>query len=229
MYGQVGRIKAIPTRYAGVQFRSRLEARWAAFFDLVGWKWEYEPVDFDGWIPDFVIHPQRKKASKRKPEAVRKVKPILVEVKPIFELDYSLAAEIEKKLGLDITPPERVRDLTTWEDFDDWGHPLDIVEEYDLFDAWDSCPYELLICGAVLPSHDMIEVGLGVGWLFDYGDWDVAPVFIVEPGVADFCHSVQSFHWRVSGEYHGGHIPASYGIQELWREAGNHVQWRAPV
>ena len=30
-------IKAIPTTYAGVRFRSRLEARWAAFFDLCGW------------------------------------------------------------------------------------------------------------------------------------------------------------------------------------------------
>lgn len=44
---------AIPTMYAGVQFRSRLEARWAAFFDLVGWKWEYEPFDLEGYIPDF--------------------------------------------------------------------------------------------------------------------------------------------------------------------------------
>lgn len=48
-------IKAIETRYAGTNFRSRLEARWAAFFDLCGWRWEYEPVDFDGWIPDFLI------------------------------------------------------------------------------------------------------------------------------------------------------------------------------
>jgi hypothetical protein len=46
---------AIPTQYAGVQFRSRLEARWAAFFDLIRWKWEYEPIDLDGYIPDFVL------------------------------------------------------------------------------------------------------------------------------------------------------------------------------
>lgn len=46
---------AIPTLYEGVRFRSRLEARWAAFFDLMGWKWEYEPIDFNGWIPDFKV------------------------------------------------------------------------------------------------------------------------------------------------------------------------------
>jgi hypothetical protein len=36
--------------------RSRLEARWAAFFDLIGWTWVYEPYDYDGWIPDFFVH-----------------------------------------------------------------------------------------------------------------------------------------------------------------------------
>jgi len=48
-------IKAIPTKYAGVQFRSRLEARWAAMFDMLGWEWEYEPIDLDGYIPDFIV------------------------------------------------------------------------------------------------------------------------------------------------------------------------------
>jgi hypothetical protein len=49
-------IQAHETHYAGVTFRSRLEAKWAAFFDLVGWKWEYEPIDLPGWSPDFLIH-----------------------------------------------------------------------------------------------------------------------------------------------------------------------------
>lgn len=48
-------MNAIPTVYADVQMRSRLEATWAAFFDQMGWKWSYEPVDLDGWIPDFVL------------------------------------------------------------------------------------------------------------------------------------------------------------------------------
>jgi hypothetical protein len=45
----------IPTTYAGVNFRSRLEAKWAAFFDLVCWRWTYEPLDYPGWIPDFML------------------------------------------------------------------------------------------------------------------------------------------------------------------------------
>lgn len=52
---QQRRIAAHPTTYNGVRFRSRLEARWAAFFDLVKWEWEYEPIDLQGWVPDFWI------------------------------------------------------------------------------------------------------------------------------------------------------------------------------
>jgi hypothetical protein len=48
-------IKSHPTFYKDVLFRSRLEARWAAFFDLAGWEWEYEPVDLEGWSPDFRV------------------------------------------------------------------------------------------------------------------------------------------------------------------------------
>jgi hypothetical protein len=32
-----------------------LEARWADLFTQFGWRWNYEPLDFDGWIPDFVM------------------------------------------------------------------------------------------------------------------------------------------------------------------------------
>lgn len=45
----------IPTEYRNTRFRSRLEARWAAVFDLLGWRWSYEPVDLAGYIPDFLV------------------------------------------------------------------------------------------------------------------------------------------------------------------------------
>ncbi|GAA1283524.1 hypothetical protein [Streptomyces javensis] len=35
------------TRYASYRFRSRLEARWAVFFDALGIRWEYEPQSFE--------------------------------------------------------------------------------------------------------------------------------------------------------------------------------------
>jgi hypothetical protein len=40
-------IKAIETAYNGCLFRSRLEARWAVFFDTLGVKYEYEKEGFD--------------------------------------------------------------------------------------------------------------------------------------------------------------------------------------
>lgn len=58
-------IKPIPTRYNGYHFRSRLEARWAVFFDALGLEWEYEPQGFELpsglYLPDFrVSYPDQK-------------------------------------------------------------------------------------------------------------------------------------------------------------------------
>lgn len=63
-------IKPIETHYKGYRFRSRLEARWAVFFDTAGIKWEYEsegyqqtigwnedgtPSEFVKYLPDFFL------------------------------------------------------------------------------------------------------------------------------------------------------------------------------
>lgn len=52
-------IKPIETKYKGYRFRSRLEARWAVFFDTMGIEWKYETDGFDidgGWyLPDFFL------------------------------------------------------------------------------------------------------------------------------------------------------------------------------
>lgn len=69
-------IKAKPTTYAGVRFRSQLEATWAAFFDVAGMPWEYEPVTLPGWVPDFRLFGR-----------------FLCEVKPIEMSGFSVALE----------------------------------------------------------------------------------------------------------------------------------------
>jgi hypothetical protein len=51
-------ISAIETEYAGHRFRSRLEARWAVFFDHLGIRWVYEPQGYElgngeRYLPDF--------------------------------------------------------------------------------------------------------------------------------------------------------------------------------
>ncbi|WP_026499306.1 hypothetical protein [Butyrivibrio sp. WCD2001] len=54
-------LRAIQTEYKGYRFRSRLEARWAVFFDDCGVSWEYEPEGYDlgnglCYLPDFLLH-----------------------------------------------------------------------------------------------------------------------------------------------------------------------------
>lgn len=62
-------IKAKETIYNDLRFRSRLEARWAVFFDSLGIKYQYEPYNFGftdfegdkyGYVPDFYLPCHRK-------------------------------------------------------------------------------------------------------------------------------------------------------------------------
>lgn len=72
--------KAFPTTYRGRQYRSRLEARWAAFFDALAWPHEYEPVDLGSWSPDFLLPRHR----------------CLVEIKPLATFDESVATKLTR-------------------------------------------------------------------------------------------------------------------------------------
>lgn len=49
--------KAIETAHLGCRFRSRIEARWASFFDALGIPWEYEKEGYSlragYYLPDF--------------------------------------------------------------------------------------------------------------------------------------------------------------------------------
>jgi hypothetical protein len=59
-------IPAIETVYKSYRFRSRLEARWAVFFDALGIAWEYEKEGYklpngecylpDFWLPEMRVH-----------------------------------------------------------------------------------------------------------------------------------------------------------------------------
>lgn len=62
-------MRAIETMYAGTLFRSRLEARWAVFFDELGIRWQFEPEGYvvglsdalpdadisQNYLPDFYL------------------------------------------------------------------------------------------------------------------------------------------------------------------------------
>lgn len=78
--------RAIPTRYGGVLFRSRLEARYAYFFDRLEIPWEYETQGFvaDGvaYLPDFALFAA--------------LGTIWAEVKPSWDVDPEGIARLQK-------------------------------------------------------------------------------------------------------------------------------------
>ncbi len=79
-------MKALETVYKGYRFRSRLEARWAVFFDAMGIAYEYEKQGYDldelGWyLPDFWLRDGE----------------VWVEIKPAGDQEHSkMAAAISK-------------------------------------------------------------------------------------------------------------------------------------
>ena len=82
-------MQPIETRYKGYRFRSRLEARWAVFFDAMGMRWSYETqgYEFNGvrYLPDFSV------TRGSNVIAFYEVKPSYVEVDPkltAFEAAY---------------------------------------------------------------------------------------------------------------------------------------------
>jgi hypothetical protein len=64
-------MSGIPTTFNNWNMRSLLEARWASFFDTLGWNYEYEPFELPGWIPDFALK--------------GKDNTLLLDIKPIFD------------------------------------------------------------------------------------------------------------------------------------------------
>jgi len=183
-------VAAIPTHYNSVQFRSRLEARWAAFFDLIGWKWDYEPLDFHGWTPDFLIK--------------GKV-PALVEVKPVYFSEFETLSIEQAKVAAGKafrTASNRRTDPQ----------------------------FEIMVLGAG-PFRSEGTWALGVMALErQLGSADIAELHDgYRQNALDYAARFGSFQYRIGGQHDGDHhikrIERDRPI-DLWKEAGNKVQWR---
>lgn len=86
-------IEARETIYNGIKFRSRLEAKWACFFDLVGWDWQYEPSEINGYNPDFIIKTKSK---------AYETNFIIVEIKPsIYLTNKEMESILNKYKNID--------------------------------------------------------------------------------------------------------------------------------
>lgn len=163
---------AIPTMYGGTQFRSRLEARWAAFFDLLEWPWDYEPIDLRGYIPDFLI---RGKSS------------LLIEVK-----------------GLD--GPGVTRDAQVKINRSGWAGKSIIVNSQP-----DSIRWRLGACFTCPKTR-------GATWR--------APGCYPSEAAYGVCLSDNVCLLCEADTFLPEIDPAD--LTQLWREAGNRVQWRSP-
>jgi hypothetical protein len=89
-------VKAIETTYKGYRFRSRLEARWAVFFDAYGIRWKYEVEGYesddgvrylpDFWCPDFSCFFEIKPLPDFSDNELRKVKVLMDKGEDVYIL-----------------------------------------------------------------------------------------------------------------------------------------------
>lgn len=193
-------IPAIPTKFAGINFRSRLEAKWAAMFSLMGLDWEYEPFDAKGYIPDFVLLGDD---------------PLLVEVKPAMNLDecWSHVSKVEAALEGNWTHDILIVGATPTMPGPEGGYAMDGWEGWNLIvgllgERWD----EDVACDD-FPGH----------WEWGIGLWNQCG----KCGLFSFRHEEQSYRSRVCGHYDGDHyLGPVTGVRDAWAHATNVCQWK---
>ena len=192
----------IPTVYNGTRFRSKLEARWAAMFDLIGWKWDYEPIELNGWIPDFHILNAKRR--------------LLIEVKPTIEEPKDVEHKIESAVGL--------HQHKEWEEeamplagntiavilgssiFESEYYDHQIGWIYDEFGFWSEAIF-------ADPCDNSPHLRFGLT--------SVTGCF------ADQIRGCGGPCCEWDGNHH--YRPACLeDVEPLWRKAGNRVQWKAP-
>jgi hypothetical protein len=235
-------IRAIPTTYQGVQFRSRLEARWAAFFDLLGWEWEYEPFDLKGWIPDFLLkgHGALPHFDQVNSEGV------LVEVKPCSSFPCPIAEEIDRA-GV----PDQFEAMIV-------GRTIPVASSVETSDGYaigwmkgNPAPWQYkagmrpiwgdAVC-QIFADEDEWDAANGAVDLYHSKDWRLS----CDPGFEDSkdyiapndshgrlrSRTSKFLWWGLTDMPRGDevHLPGAFKCKllPLWREAGNRVQWRSP-
>lgn len=200
-------MKAKPTRYKGIQFRSRLEAQWAAFFDALGWDWEYEPnldlaPDPDGgrWLPDFLVKPRERQGYNENGQA------ILVEVKGVTSISLLEDHECVDKILANTT-----------------GTPYTTLLVGPQPEVFSGVVVKL---GYLLPPDDGNVIDAHLIHLYlsaiSADIWDLAAPYgpgIVGPLLSGYCVSDFTPYGFLCGDemYH------------RWAQAKNAIQWRPPT
>jgi hypothetical protein len=224
------RIPAKPTMYNGRLYRSRLECRWAAFFDLLGWKYEYEPMDLNGWSPDFAI-----KVKYPKTAGKRFSSECPCEI--IQEMDFGQ----EEILKCECNPGKimgRATKLDHCKLVGQYYETVCLVEVKPIHEFSEAVAekmvkanngvYELLLLG----ESPLLPCGAPLGWLFENNlQWNFGwgeAIFTNTPG---FAHYDGSFGCRIKGTSGGSDhdLKISYkAIEKMWAMAANQVMFLKP-
>lgn len=232
-------MSAIPTVYAGVQMRSRLEATWAAFFDEMCIDWEYEPIDMNGWIPDFAIWMMSRHGSDR-----LSPNPMYVEVKSIWSSDEAAA-----KGAIEDMDRNHVSGLLVGNSPD--GRFLGWVrlqckhacegECYRTDSLEEGCLHAVQHkSGNCEPGIRALYAGIlpgGFDWDETRGQFSAmagdsqarCPLrfHVAFDATADWVNQTACCGWWADG-FDGEHAKVEACVEEMWARAKNKTQWRPP-
>jgi len=202
-------IPAIPTTSQGVNFRSRLEARWAEMFTLLGWRWTYEPLDLDGYIPDFMLHLGT---------------PVLVEVKPVVLRSEAFA------VANDLQPHAEANAARGWAWMVVGCAPYEVLRW-----AWPSGSH----AGSIGITCEVTERdGEAVSSSWDDAmvsacvecreEWQLSRFIALagDDGTRSMIRDSIYGPRRRCGLQAQGDVADVSRLDGIWREAGNRVQWR---
>lgn len=241
--------KAIPCSYNGLNFRSLLEGRIAYFFDKMGFSWEYEPFELDGYIPDFIINSDTLNP------------PCIIDVKPFFDEGYTkevllLLQQQMKGKGFNSFNVAFMKGVEKFSDSRDIHSRF--VEHDDLEFA--DTMFEILL--SQYGSQSITSYGVSNYYEFHRDNWTQRQNgYLLQPvGMVDLCGmKMEQNHFRIIGDVFSdyftsfnkesnlltcnargslyldeGHLlisvkdffEASKYVQEAWTEAQNHFQYK---
>lgn len=186
----------------GIKYRSLLEAKWAAFFTRIGWQFEYEPFEGNGYIPDFVIYGER---------------PLAVEVKPAVSW-YDLSHHTAKvSSGLENVWASDILVVG--------ASPVALRSNGDLCVGIIGEPVTETVA-TVQNADGELHYETQQRLDFDWALWSACP----KCNAATVLHESQSWERRPCSHYDGHQWTVSKSqesaLKAHWKRACNEVQWR---
>ncbi len=199
------------TNYNGINFRSRLEAKWHQFFKELNWNTEYEPIDTKFWIPDFQI--------------VGAKESILVEVKPISHFDLETAIKIyENRIVSNVSNHllllgNTIPNLEEEEKCPTLGWFMHKDTEWNKKSTWPLAEFVVILDKEMKKKHSDFLIGFGCleteikEYIYNYVDFDMG------------CKPLSFFNNEFFEDKPGSKKFRAL-IEHLWKKAANDVQWK---